>query len=168
MTELDHIWSQLLETAASKAVETDRKHVAEYLCLKATNDAIRELGVRWLFDTVIEIAGPAMGGNHPVTIERTDPHSFVRGSSKMVGSQLFIRQGVRCLTVEAGWARTPSDGIMRNGALAFARISHFGLPKAGAELCLVHAETMPHWLSVEDSIIDSSVLGRHFDIFVGR
>ena len=85
MTELDHIWSQMLDDAAFDANETGRKHIADYLRLKATNDAIRTIGVGWLFDTVIEIAGPAMSGHNPVTIEREDPHSFVRGSSNMVG-----------------------------------------------------------------------------------
>ena len=167
MTELDHIWSQMLDKAASAADETDRKHVAEYLRLKATNDAIRELGVRWLFDTVIEIAGPAMVGHHPVTVEREDPHSFVRGTSKMVGSRLFIRQGVRCLTVEAGWARIPSDGIMQKGALAYAHISHFGMRKLGVEIRLVHGEDLPQWLNETGEVIDLRSLSRHFDIFLG-
>lgn len=149
------------------ADETDREYVAEYLRLKATNDAIRELGVRWLFDTVIEIAGPAMGGDHPVTIEREDPHSFARGSSKMVGSCLFIRQGVRCLSVEAGWARIPSDGIMQKGALAFARFIHFGMPKQGAEIRLVHGTDLPQWLDDAAKPIDVSGLHRHFEIFLG-
>ena len=168
MTELDHIWSQLLETAASKADETQRKHVAEYLRLKASNDAIRELGVRWLFDTVIEIAGPAMSGQHPVTIEREDPHTFIRGTSKMVGSRLFIRQGVRCLTVEAGWARIPSDGIMQKGALAYARIEHFGMQEKGGEIRLVHGEDLPQWLDDTDNFIDIRGLQLHFDIFIGQ
>ena len=166
MTELDHIWSQMLNTAASMADETDRKHVAKYLRLKATNDAIRELGVRWLFETVIEIAGPAMNGHHPVTVEREDPHSFVRGTSKMVGSRLFIRQGVRCLTVEAGWARIPSDGIMQKGALAYARISHFGMPKRGAEIRLIHGEDLPQWLDETGETVDVRALTQHFDIFL--
>ena len=167
MTELDQMWSQMLDDATGKAGDTGRQQLAEYLRLKATNDAIREIGVRWLFDTVVEIAGRAMRDNYGITIERVEPHSFTRGSSNMVGSLLEIRQGVRCLTVEAGWVRTPRDGIMQNGALAFARISHFGLPREAAEIRLIHAESLPGWRGDDDSVIDSDELQRHFGVFLG-
>lgn len=168
MTELDQVWAQMLGDAVIKAGGMGRDHVAEYLRLKATNDAIRAAGVNWLFESVIEIAGQAVRDNHGISIEREEPHSFRRGSSNMVGSLLEIRQGVRCLTVEAGWARIPSDGIMQKGALAYARITHFGIPKAGAEIRLVHAETLPNWLAEDGVAIDISVLRRHFDIFLGN
>ena len=167
MTELDHVWSQLLAEAGARADEMGRTDVADYLRLRATNDAIRTGGVTWLFDTMIDIAGPAMTGPSPVTVEREEPHSFTRGSSTMVGSLLRIRQGVRCLTVEAGWARTPGDGIMQKGALVYARISHFGMPKAGAEIRLVHAATLPQWLDEAGTAIGGSELRRHFDVFLG-
>ncbi len=167
MTELDQVWSQMLNQAAANAGDKGRRHVAEYLSLKASNDAIRAAGVGWLFDTVIEIAGPEIGDNFGVTIEREEPHSFMRGSSNMVGSLLRIRKGVRCLTVEAGWARTPSDGIMQKGALVYGRITHFGMPKSGAEIRLVHAETLPAWLDGTDVVVDSGELRRHFEVFLG-
>ena len=162
MTELDQVWSRMLDEATARAKHSGRTDVAEYLRLRATNDAIRTRGVGWLFDTFVEIANPS----HGITIERDEPHNFARGSSNMVGSRIQVRHGVRCLSVEAGWARTPSDGIMRGGSLAFARITHFGMPKAGAELRLVHAETLPNWLTDDDSIIDSGELKRHFDLFI--
>lgn len=166
MTELDQVWAQMLGDAADKACETGRHHVAEYLRLRATNDAIRKVGVGWLFDTMIEIAGKAVRDQFGLTIEREEPHSFARGSSNMVGSLLEIRQGVRCLKVEAGWTRVPSDGVMHKGALAFARITHFGLPKKAAELRLVHAETLPNWLDDSGAAIDSRELRRHFAVFL--
>ncbi|MEO6050245.1 MAG: hypothetical protein ABIP78_02800 [Pyrinomonadaceae bacterium] len=167
MTELDQIWSRMLDEAAVRAGDSDRTHVAEYLRLKATNDAIRTAGVGWLFDTLIEIASRASRDHNTITIEREDPHSFYRGSSNMVGSLLEVRQGVRCLSVEAGWVRTPSDGIMQKGALAYARIRHFGMPKAAAEFRLVHAETLPSWLAEDDTAIDSREIRRHFRVFRG-
>lgn len=167
MTELDNVWSQMLGDAARKAGETGRHHVAEYLRLKATNDAIRERGVSWLFDTFVEIAVNATRKFKSMTIERESPHRFVRGSSNMVGSALRVRLGVRCLTVEAGWARTPSDGFMQKGALAFARVTHFGMPKQNAEWPLVHAEAFPNWLGENGEIIHSGEIRRHFDIFLG-
>ncbi len=166
MTELDQLWSQMLGDATALASGTDRRHVAEYLRLKATNDAIRTTGVGWLLDTFIEMAGHAVRDHFGVSIEREEPHIFARGASTMVGSLIEIRQGVRCLTVEAGWARTPSDGVMHKGALAFARITHFGMPKKNAELRLVHAETIPRWLADGKLEVDTAELRRHFDVFL--
>ena len=168
MTELDQVWSQMLAQAAVKAGETGRHDVADYLRLKATNDSIRENGTLWLFDTVIEIAGRGVRDGVNLTIEREAPHNFARGSSNMVGSLVRLRHGVRCMTVEAGWARTPSDGIMQNGALAFGRITHFGMPKQNAELCLVHSQTLPNWVDETDKIVDTEAFHRHFAIFLGR
>ncbi|MFM9903048.1 MAG: hypothetical protein ACKVQJ_00585 [Pyrinomonadaceae bacterium] len=161
MTELDNIWSRMLADAVAKAGDAGRRDVAEYLRLKAANDTIRTAGVEWLFDTIIEIAMR----DYPVAaVERKEPHSFDRGNFTMVGSLLSIRQGVRCLTLEAGWARVPSDGIMQKGALAYARLSHFGMPKKGAEIRLVHVASLPQWLDEDGSVIDISGLRRHLDI----
>ena len=167
MTELDQIWSQMLAQATVKARESGRRDVAAYLQLKSTNDAIRTTGVGWLFDTVIEIAAEKNRQNSPLTIERTDSHRFEHGSSTLVGTAVHIRQGVRCLTVEAGWTRTPSDGIMRGGALAFARLSHFGMPKSGAELMLVGDKPTPRWSFAGTlKAINSSELRRHLEILM--
>ncbi len=165
MTELDQMWSQMLDHAAARAQESGNRDVASYLRLKATNDAIRTVGVGWLFDTVIEIAAEKDRQNIRLSIEREDPHRFEYGSSRLVGAAIRFRQGVRCLTVEAGWTRTPSDGIMRGGALAFARVSHFGMPKAGAELMLVTEADRPFWRFSDPLIrVGSDELRRHFEI----
>lgn len=165
MTELDQIWSQMLAQATVKAHESGNRDLAAYLQLKASNDAIRTTGVGWLFDTVIEIAAQINRRNSALAIERVDPHRFDHGSSRLVGAVVNIRQGVRCLTVEAGWTRTPSDGIMRGGALAFAHLSHFGMPKLGAELMLIADKPTPRWsIAGKHEAINSGELRRHFDI----
>lgn len=163
MTELDHVWSNMLAEAGQKASDTGRHDIAEYLRLKATNDAIRNVGVAWLFDTIIEIAGRAMSERPGLTIEREEPYTFTNGNSTMVGSLIQIRHGVRCMSVEAGWARMPGDGIMRSGALAFARISHFGLPKFTVEMSLVHTENTPVWRINESKVVDTVILTAHLD-----
>jgi hypothetical protein len=167
MTELEEVWAEMLDTAAEKATGLGRHEIAEYLRLKTTNDAIRAAGVKWLFDTLIEIAAEAQRHHPMLTIERDEPHRFARGNSRMVGSLLSISHGVRCLTVEAGWTRTPGDGVMRGAALACARITHFGLPRHAAEIKLVHGDELPVWLAEDGGVIDSSELKRHFDIFLG-
>lgn len=167
MTELEQVWSQMLADAGQRASEMGREHVAEYLRLKATNDAIRARGVAWLTDSFIEIAGAEQRHHANIVIERKDPYSFARGSHTMQGTLLSIRQGVRCLTIEAGWARSPRDGIMQKGALAYACVSHFGMPKAGAEFRLVHVESLPTWLDESEVVVDTVVLRQHFDLFLG-
>jgi hypothetical protein len=168
MTELDQVWSQMLGKAAAKAVATGQRDLADYLRLKTANDAVRTAGVGWLIDTVIEIAGQTATKHKSIVIEREDPHNFAHGHSNMVGTLLVVSYGVRCLNVEAGWTRSPRDGIMKKGALAFARITHFGLPKFGAELRLVHSETLPCWLNGSGEAIDSSELRRHLDLLLGE
>ena len=63
--------------------------------------------------------------------------------------------------------RTPGDGIMQKGALVYARITHFGMPKAGGEIRLVHAKMLPQWLDETDAVIDIGELRRHLEVFLG-
>lgn len=153
----------MLIDAGEKASNSGRRHLADYLRLKATNDDIRKAGVGWLFDTVIDIAGRTGRERLGLAVERQEPHSFRHGNSTMVGSLVRVRQGVRCLTVEAGWARTPSDGIMRDGALAFGQITHFGMPGEYVEIRFVHAGSLPQWLDADGRILDAAMLAGHFD-----
>lgn len=166
MTELDQMWSQMLAGAEQKASVSGLEHLADYLRLKATNDAIREVGVRWLFDSMTEIASDAMRDHKNLSVVRESPYSFARGASNMVGSCLIFRQGVRGLTLEAGWARTPSDGVMRQAALAFARLTHFGMPRETSEYRLVRAEPLPLWSDEDGQAVDTAELRRHFELFL--
>jgi hypothetical protein len=168
MTELDQVWLQMLAETGIKADATGRQQVAEYLRLRATNDAIRSRGVGWLIGAFIEVATDAQRGNSHLLIERVEPHTFSHGASTMVGTELVVRHGVRCLNVEAGWARIPSHGIMRKGALAVAKITHFGLAKAGAKFRLVHhVDKLPRWIDGEQNVIDMAVIQGHLETLLG-
>ena len=143
MDELEESWAVMLMAATERAAMQGREDVAEYLRLKATNDAIRAAGVKWLLGAFIETA---FEQNHPaIKIEREEGHSFTHGSSTMAGTRVTIRYGVRCLEIEAGWARTPSHGIMREAALARANVLHFGRSRDHESLKLVHGEEFPEW-----------------------
>lgn len=166
MTELDQMWSQMLAGAEREASSAGLKHLAEYLRLKATNDAIREVGVRWLLDSMVEIASDAMRDHKTLSVIRETPYSFARGTSNMVGSCLTFRHGVRCLTLEAGWARSPSDGVMRHAALAVARVTHFGMPRETSEYRLLRADPLPLWSDERGQTIDTAELRRHFELFL--
>jgi hypothetical protein len=147
MDELDEFWSHELAKALENAKTSGRGDVADYLELKARNDAVRETGVRWLNESLAAIAFENGG---KIEVVRDAPHRFEFRKATMAGTRLKLIQGVRCLTVEAGWTRTPSDGFMRGGALAAARITHFGMPKAGAELGLYLTGDKPHWIAYLD------------------
>lgn len=170
MTELDQMWSQLLSDAASKAANSGRQDIGEYLQLKVANDLIRSRGIKWLFDTIIEIALNDAAVASRIEVERIEPHYFKRTNSRIVGSCIRIRKGVRCLTIEAGWTRSPGDGIMRGAALAAARISHFGLKGAATDLVLAYNDAFPLWHR-EDSdgirdILEIDDLKAHFRLFL--
>ncbi len=170
MNELDEVWTQMTNKALEKARADGRGDVAEYLELKTTNDTIRAASVKWLLDATLEIASFANQNDARITIENENPHQFSFGNANLAGSLIRFRQGVRCLTIEAGWTRTPNDGFMRGGALAGARISHFGISKHNAELLLVQSNDLPSWFSVDTdgkrTLFDSNNLQQHFRIFL--
>ncbi len=162
----------MINEALEKARAEGRGDVAEYLTLKATNDKIRAASVEWLFDSMLEIAAFANRNNAGVTIENENSHQFAFKNANLVGSLLRFRQGVRCLTAEAGWTRAPNDGFMRGGALAIARISHFGISRHNTELLLIKLNDLPNWFSVDENgkkdLFDSRHLNQHFRVFFGE
>lgn len=170
MNELDELWLQIIEKAIAKAEATGQSDISKYLALKASNDAIRSTGSRWLFDAFLELSEEVNRQGINLEIESENPHRFSVGNSTMVGTLLKFQLGVRCLTIEAGWTRTPADGFMRGGALANARISHFGMSRCNAELSLLMQKDLPEWFSIGEegnrSPFDSSKLRKHFQLFL--
>jgi hypothetical protein len=171
MNELDEHWSEMLNAAIQKAAENGRSDVADYLRLKAENDLLREAGVQWLFDSLVSIAMTRENVERGITAERVHPHSFAYGSANIAGSLLKVNHGVRCLTVEAGWTRTPADGFMRGGALAIGRLVHFGMSKCNSDLHLVRDQDEVVWketpVAGKSGVFDSERLLGHFRLFLG-
>lgn len=170
VNELDEIWAQKLSEARLKAQASGRGDVAEYLALRETNDMIRQTSVKWLFDSLLEIAAEANRNGANVQIETESAHRFQFGNAHLGGSLLRVRQGVRCLSIEAGWTRTPADGFMRGGALAVARITHFGISKHNAELFLLQSDETPNWFAIDKNgkrdLFDARNLQQHFQVFL--
>lgn len=172
MDELNETWAKMLLDATAKAQAQGRADVAEYLALKFANDQFRATACRWLFDSLVELSDEVNRRGIKLEIENQNPHRFAVGFSTMVGSLLKFNYGLRNLTVEAGWTRTPQDGFIRGGGLACARISHFGMSKSNAELLLVRAsENVPQWLSVNGEgkrqLFNLTDLQNHFNLFIG-
>ena len=171
MSELDDLWAKMLSEASRRSRASDRHDVADYLDLRASNDLVRRASVGWLLETLIGHAASENRRHAAVTIERTDPHAFTYRGANMVGTSVTFRFGVRCLTVEAGWTRTPTDGFMRGGMLAFARFRHFGLPAAGMEAALYRSGDLPVWRILIDETtggdIHSDDLHRHIALLTG-
>lgn len=172
MNELDEVWLQMMSQAQAQAQSSGRSDVAEYLALKANNDILRSTSCQWLFNSFLELSEEVNRQGIRLEIETENPHRFTVGNSTMVGSLLQFRQGVRCLTIETGWTRTPSDGFMRGGSLAHAKISHFGISKANAEILLLrNKQDAPYWAAIDKegnkNIFAFNDLRKHFEIFLG-
>ncbi len=169
MNELDDIWTQMMAKAIADARDAERHDVAAYLTLKANNDVIRATSVKWLFDSITEIAARHNRNISNIQIENESPHNFVFGNANLVGSLLRLRLGLRCMTLEAGWTRTPKDGFMSGGALAVAQITHFGLRPANSVLVLMRENDLPQWFLLdkkgEKKVFDSRDLQKHFQLF---
>ena len=172
MSELDQLWSQMLGEALANARASGRHDLADYLDLKSRNDAVRNVGVRWLFESLIGIAEETDRDLVSITIDREEPHNFPYRGANIAGSLLRFRLGVRCLTVEAGWTRTPADGFIRGGSLAVGKITHFGMAKMTADLHLRPSESGPGWTATYPDnasiAVDEDFLRRHFALLLGE
>ncbi len=151
LSELEAEWARRLAEAEQRARTSGRSDVADYLALRSLNDMARNTGIEWLLATFTAHAGEANRTGAGIGLTHMDAHRFRVGNSTMVGRRLALNAGVRVLTIEAGWPRTPGDGIVRGGGLAAARISHFGDPRAGVELLLVQSaeDGSPRWLGLD-------------------
>ena len=150
MSELEEAWAVALAEATRRARGAGRADIARYLDLRSKNDLLRRTAIDWLTATLTSLAGEANRQGAAIQMERQDSHSFRRGSSTMVGNQLILRHGVRSLSLETGWPRTPRDGFVRGDGLACANIKHFGRPRSNAELLLARsAKGLPQWLVIE-------------------
>lgn len=171
MTELDETFRRDLNKAVENAKAESRFELADYLSLRASNDAVREEGVKWLFDTVSEIVGAFNRHGAGIQIEQAENQKFICCGSNLSGSMLRFRLGLRRLTLDAGWTKSTTDGIMRSGALVCAKISHFGLGKQNEELVLLRFEEVPQWFSVAGDrhrvSFNVQSLKRHFEVFLG-
>jgi hypothetical protein len=152
VSELDEAWAQALAEAQQRAHAAGRAEVAEYLRLRASNDLLRKTGIEWLLTTFTTLAGKANRAGASIQISQQEAHRFQVGNATMVGRLLTLSLGVRALSIEAGWPRLPSDGFVRGGGLACARIKHLGRKSANAELLLTRSEKdSPRWVVIEKS-----------------
>ena len=171
MGELDEAWAAALSEAEQRARLAGRRDVAEYLSLRNSNDLIRTAGVDWLITVFTTLAGDANRNGASIQISKKEDHRFPIGTSTMVGRLLRLSSGVRTLSIEAGWPRTPRDGIVRGGGLACANIRHMGLKNASDELLLSKSTTgAPAWKSLlrKRSFIHESDLRRHVAILIDQ
>lgn len=173
MTELDEAWERALAEAKQRARAAGRADIADYLDLRAQNDLLRRTGIEWLTNKVISLAADANRRGAGIQIEQRDAHRFRRGSATMVGGQLTLRRGVRALTIESGWPRTPHDGFVSGGGLACATIKHFGRHRANAELLLAQSSSgVPQWLITEKagdrSPLTEAQVRNHFSILLSE
>ena len=149
LSELDEAWALALAEAEQRARGAGRADVAAYLKLRASNDLLRQTSIEWLLATFTTLAGEANRAGASIQISKHDAHRFQVGTATMVGQLLMLSVGVRVLSIEAGWPRRPSDGVVRGNGLACARIRHLGKKSANDELLLVRSEKeSPRWVVI--------------------
>ncbi len=147
MSELDEAWAIGLAAAESRARAAGRADISAYLALRSSNDLIRKVATDWLLGIFAAAAGEANRVGAPIQISTETAHRFKVDHSTMVGSRLSLANGVRLLSVEAGWPRTPRDGFIRGGGLAFGNIKHRGIKSVDEALRLVvGANGTPIWI----------------------
>ncbi len=173
MSELDEAWEVALAEATRRARGAGRADIARYLDLRSKNDLLRRTAIDWLNATLTSLAGEANRRGAAIQMERQESHSFRRGSATMVGNQLTLRHGVRSLSLETGWPRTPGDGFVRGDGLACANIKHFGRPRSNAELLLARsAKGLPQWLVIEKAghrtPLSEADIRRHFSMLLAE
>lgn len=169
MSELDEAWAVALAEAEQKARLAGRGDIADYLVLRNSNDLLRKAGVDWLLTSFTNLAGEANRVGASIQILNTDSHRFHVGNSTMVGRVVTLINGVRRLSVEAGWPRLPRDGIVRGGGLAAGHILHLGIRSASDELLLSRSSAgSPQWVLVNrnGSVLHESDLRRHLAILL--
>jgi hypothetical protein len=150
VSELDEAWASALAEAETRARMSGSHDVSAYLALRGSNDLLRRTGIGWLLSTFETLAAQANRRGASIQISKEDNHRFKIGNSTMVGRLLTLRFGVRELSVEAGWPRTPRDGVVRGGGLATANIRHLGIKSAGEFLRLVQSpKGVPAWVPGE-------------------
>ena len=170
MSELDEAWAAALLEAEQQARRLGRKDIADYLSLRNSNDLLRKAGVDWLIAEFTSLAGDANRAGASLQIATQEGHRFRTGNSTMVGHQLTLMYGVRTLYVEAGWPRTPRDGVVRGGGLACASIRHLGIKNAGEELLLIKSTTgVPAWkLAGNKHTLHEADMRRHLKILLDQ
>lgn len=150
MSELEDAWDLALAEATQRARSAGRADIARYLDLRRQNDLLRRTATEWLIDAAVSLAAKANRAGAGIQIDQDPSHRFQRGAATMVGLRITLRRGVRALTIESGWPRTPRDGFVRGGGLACANIRHFGRRRDNVEMLLVHpTKGNPHWLVLE-------------------
>ncbi len=169
MSELDEAWEFALADATQRARAAGRADIAQYLALRAQNDLLRRTAIDWLENTLTALAADANRRGAAIQIELSDAHHFRVGPATMVGTKLTLRRGVRALSIESGWPRTPRDGIVRGNGLACANLKHLGRPRRNAHLLLARsASGAPQWFVLEKnetrSLFTNADARAHFSI----
>ena len=169
MSELDEAWALALAEAEQKARLAGRREVADYLALRNSNDLLRTAGIDWLLASFTKFAGDANRAGASLQISKADDHRFHIGTATMVGRVVTLTNGIRRLSVEAGWPRVPRDGIIRGGGLAAGHILHLGIKSAGDELLLSKSSAgSPQWKLVNRNglLLHESDIRRHLAILL--
>ena len=171
MNDFEELLAAKFVNAIENARASGRDDIADYLALKAANDAVRQRETNDLFKAFISLALSAENVARDVSVERESPHNFAYKDATLKGSLIRMMRGIRSLRVEAGWTRAPGDGFMRFGAMAAARVSHYGIPEKNAELVLKTYGDAYSWFETRHDTVSEVPFGpenieNHLEVFL--
>jgi hypothetical protein len=170
VSELDEAWAVGIAEAEARARTVGRADIAEYLALRNSNDLIRKISSDWLLGLFAEDVAEANRKGAAIQVATEEGHHFKVGNTNMIGTCLSFSKGVRQLVIEVGWPRTPRDGFMRGGGLAYANIKHVGIKAANEEFRLFLDEAgTPRWVrqdAKEDSVLHEANVTEHLSVLL--
>ncbi|MGH9899512.1 MAG: hypothetical protein ACRD63_11820 [Pyrinomonadaceae bacterium] len=137
MNDNDSQWQDLMSETERRARAGGSGDAFDYFNLRAINDELRAAGIEWLITTGLTFSGKANRHGAYLTTEKIDQHRFRFGNSSMLGVRFTINFNGEFLTIEAGWPRTPKDGIVRGGGLACGLVTNSRNRKEQITLLLV-------------------------------
>lgn len=167
MDEFEQKWLEMLEKAKERAQREENLTLLEYFELKSANEKLRLEASKALLEMFFYAARSKSLEGFNLKFNTKSGHQFEMRQARLTGFCLDISFGIRKLTIEIGWTRTPKDGFMRQGALAYSRISHFGRPEHNKELLLLNRNE-PRWFFANDlqKLFEESDAVKHLNILL--
>lgn len=154
----------------------DKDYAAEYLRLKAANEALREKARLWVWEVLNGICaelnrGLTVGPGEEAIQVGLQEWTFAVESATLVGERFGARRRGRTLIVEIGWPRLPEHGYLTEGGLARGRIGFSQNvmldPRPVAEIILKRAGGgEPRWHLISNQATGEQLTETHLRNFL--
>jgi len=146
MNSFEEKWLEMINSARLMAAEQGNETLRDFFELKASNEKIRMDASKALLEHFFRAIGIKVKEGFKLEVQTYGGYRFQMRHAQLTGFRVNVLFGLRRLSIEIGWTRLPKDGFMRQGALAYCRITHFGRPEYNSELLLLNPQN-PKWFT---------------------